>query len=352
MPEACEKSAPPNPQPARSHGKVRQARRRLKRGLADVASGAAQHAGGDGSLDGGAQQAPPPSRERLSSSVTDPLGQAPGTLPSQGGNELNGIRTPSTKHFHSEAQELAQPALFDLRVIGLVLSVGPSYRRTVPPSGAGAGNSRARDRGDARGVTEQWQPAMNRKTRHHQIKTPCIGRRNGDVGIPQHPLDVPVRDLAPGLLKHLAPSGHNGAMPGACARSSGAGRTMVTVSVNLAAATFAPFPERVHSHAQTSAHGAQHLRIGHAKGRGSRDCTEPTASEGTGARSQPSPGGQRTPARTTADRSNHSMEQRSVFDLLQNATGVKLPPVWYVVGARLLVWLGSRGKGASAEFVP
>ena len=49
MPEACEKSAPPNPQPARSHGKVRQVRRRLKHGLADVASGAAQHAGGDGS---------------------------------------------------------------------------------------------------------------------------------------------------------------------------------------------------------------------------------------------------------------------------------------------------------------
>ncbi len=80
--------------------------------------------------------------------------------------------------------------------------------------------------------------------------------------------------------------------------------------------------------------------------------TEPTASERTGARSQPSPGGQRTPARTTADRSNHSMEQRNVFDLLQNATGAKLPPVWDVVGARLLVWLESRRKGASAEFVP
>ena len=78
----------------------------------------------------------------------------------------------------------------------------------------------------------------------------------------------------------------------------------------------------------------------------------PAASEGTGARSQISPGGQKTPVRTTADRSNHSMEQRSVFDLLQNDTGVKLPPVWYVVGARLLVWLGSRGQGASAQFVP
>ena len=112
MPEACEKSAPPNPQPARSHGKVRQARRTLKCGLADVASGAAQHAGGDGSLDGGALQAPQPSRKRLSSSVTDPLGQAPGTLPSQGWNELNGIRSPSTNRFHSEAQETAQAALF------------------------------------------------------------------------------------------------------------------------------------------------------------------------------------------------------------------------------------------------
>ncbi len=69
---------------------------------------------------------------------------------------------------------------------------------------------------------------MNTKVRHNQIETPGIGRHSGDVGIPQHPLEVLVREVAPGFLKHLVPSGDSGAMPGELECSSGACRTMVT----------------------------------------------------------------------------------------------------------------------------
>ncbi len=136
------------------------------------------------------------------------------------------------------------PALFDLWVIGQVVSVGSSYRRSVPQNGAEAGNSETRDRGDASGIAEKR-----------------------DVGIPQHALDVPVKHLASGLSFDLSPSRHDGVVPGTCAASSGASRAIVTVSVHLATAACAALPTWVHTHTQTPTQSRQDLRICHARSR-------------------------------------------------------------------------------------
>ena len=172
--------------------------------------------------------------------MADPLGQATGVLPSQGWNEFECILPPPPENLGTEAVQLAEATFLNFVVCLQVVPAGPLKKSPVQGRAPGSGKPAASDGRHASRIDEQRQAPGSRQASNQEVQPPTIPRIGWHVGVSEHPLDIPVGNVAARFLENLPPSCHDTLVASMISPGSGAGRPVMTVSVEDPSAAFAP----------------------------------------------------------------------------------------------------------------